>query len=765
MRKILLILAFSVCCHAQQPWSSVLPPSRAMNWGISGLPSSFTDKGGSNAETTTNAWGPPTRTKYGSTLTPSGGSDVSQINTALTNCADGQYVLLGSGTFVIDNVLEMYQHSCTLRGSGPQSTILTLSGSGTFSMGAAYSATVCSLTSDSNYAAGSTSIKCTAGSAPSVGSVAFLAQCDVGYSGSGCSTGSTVDNGALYICGGLPGCQSEGSSASPPYASQNQTVSVTSVSGSGTYTLGITPALVMPNWAYAQTPYITWDPFSLNGIGVGIEDMTITGGGPAIEMYNCYACWIKGNRFIEPGVNGPIVSEQAANNLISNNYIFLDTGLDSSYGPAISYYTTSFTLLLNNIFIGASEPWEGFGGSVGNVFAYNLGRDNNTSYNFDDLYDHHASSSFDLFEGNQMGFYIEDDTWGVHDLNTYLRNYTSCIDYPYTTYSEGGAPRGLGLGNYQRFENVIGNAFGTTANCPNYSESGNTYGGVYQFGNGVSLTDTLVTQSLLRWGNVSVAQQSSDTPTNSGIRFVSSEVPNTINPNANCTASSTPYSCCTGSTTGTCSASGWDVTTPSNDNIGCSYFLTSGTSCAPKYSGGTGLSWWKACSKWTTFPSSCYHYTPQPFPLAGPDISGGPYVNGYAYDTPAAIAWANLPVDTSYQNSYTVTASSWATGTETLTVSSLPSGSVHIIGAFQLSGVGSGCLTNAEFNPLTNGEILMTGSSGTTVQYALASDPGSNACEGTLKFPDVREFDEGVYQNDPVSTPSAGAPIQLLLAN
>jgi hypothetical protein len=54
-------------------------------------------------------------------------------------------------------------------------------------------------------------------------------------------------------------------------------------------------------------------------------------------------------------------------------------------------------------------------------------------------------------------------------------------------------------------------------------------------------------------------------------------------------------------------------------------------------------------------------------------------------------------------------------------------------------------------------EILMTGSSTTTVQYALAANPGVS-CTGTMKFPDVRQFDERVYQADPASTQSQPLP-------
>jgi hypothetical protein len=129
----------------------------------------------------------------------------------------------------------------------------------------------------------------------------------------------------------------------------------------------------------------------------------------------------------------------------------------------------------------------------------------------------------------------------------------------------------------------------------------------------------------------------------------------------------------------------------------------------------------------------------------GPDVTGGPYVNGTAYNIPAAVAWQNLPVDSSYQKSYSITSSSWSGGTETLTVSGLPN-TTHLMGGFQITGV-------AACNSPAGAEFLMTGSTSTTIKYAVASNPGSCA-GGTFKFPDVRQFDERVYQADSGGDPN-----------
>ena len=56
-----------------------------------------------------------------------------------------------------------------------------------------------------------------------------------------------------------------------------------------------------------------------------------------------------------------------------------------------------------------------------------------------------------------------------------------------------------------------------------------------------------------------------------------------------------------------------------------------------------------------------------------------------------------------------------------------------------------------------NSEILMTGSTSTTVKYALTSNPGLS-CAGNMLFPDVREFDERVYQADSTVQSARPAP-------
>ena len=80
---------------------------------------------------------------------------------------------------------------------------------------------------------------------------------------------------------------------------------------------------------------------------------------------------------------------------------------------------------------------------------------------------------------------------------------------------------------------------------------------------------------------------------------------------------------------------------------------------------------------------------------------------------------------------------------ESLTVTGIPNVH-HVMGRFQISG--GACERRKQG---AGAEVAITAASGTgpyTVKYALASNPGT--CTGTMLFPDVRQFDERVYEAD-----------------
>ena len=511
-------ISLSAFANAQQPWSGILSSSRAINWANAGLPATLPD-----GETTTNPWSPPTRTQCGSTV--AAGTSVATLNSLFAACANGTYLLLGAGDFTINSQLDLWGTSVTLRGSGPQSTTLTVTGGAQIAIGAASGAGAGSLTSDSNYAAGSLSIKIgsVSGLSIAVGNVAFLTQCDTGFSGNPCS-GSPSDNGGLYVCGDNPVCMTE-PSGTDNGQHQQETFYVTSVTDDGTgsvcgsthcYTIGLDHALYLPNWAYAQSPTLNWQTASYQGIGVGLEDLTVNGVSStanfAVLMGEAYGSWMKGVRLVGTGGgNASLGISTAVNSLVLSNYFFSNY-LGSSYTPW-QLSKSSRVLFINNI-LTSGAYWMGLGGNAGNVMAFNLVRDMFTQYTENSFFDHHAFDMFDLFEGNQLGVLHEDNTWGSHGPDTDFRNYVTCWDGPYTTWnvSSSGNNRGIVISGYQRFDNVIGNAIGTSGVCTNYSTGSGTYSTIFQFDG----SDSLATNSLMRWGNVSVSRNRPTHPQTQG---------------------------------------------------------------------------------------------------------------------------------------------------------------------------------------------------------------------------------------------------------
>src|SRR5437667_3242631 len=93
-------------------WSGIIDPSRAIDWSAAGVPGGI----------------PTNRTQCGTTIQQT--NDASVIQNALDACGANQYVLLGAGTFNFTAGITASVNNTTLRGSGPDQTILKFTGAG-----------------------------------------------------------------------------------------------------------------------------------------------------------------------------------------------------------------------------------------------------------------------------------------------------------------------------------------------------------------------------------------------------------------------------------------------------------------------------------------------------------------------------------------------------------------------------------------------------------------------------------------------------------
>src|ERR1700683_931243 len=675
---ISMLLLFPALSYGQT-WLGVLAPSRGIDWSHAGLPASFPD-----GETTTNPWTPPTTRTLCTTLSPSGGDDTPQITSAISACGQDTYILLNQGRFTIGSELRLGgsytsgHNYVTLRGSDPMKTTLVMSGSVGIDLGS--SADVTPVTLSASPVQGATSVALSSSSVtPTVGQVAWFEQCDDGQSGSPtCNAGSHTDTGGLYFCGLDSGCQTDGGGPAVNYSYlETQAVRVTSVSGTA---IGFTPGLYLPNWSTARSVRLHWNSNGYMAYGMGLEDLTVeftSGANQSVNIASAYASWIKGVRFVNTPSGQVInVGISTKNSLVAKNYIASNP--PGTYHEIFQYSGDSDDLIVNNV-IDAGFI-EGGGHSSGVVLGYNYIRDSNSGGNPYGEFQHQAGSSFNLFEGNQMPVIRDDDTWGTHNLNSFFRNYLPCWDSPFATNNFSA----LLIDSYARFDNAVGNALGSlydgNAVCTNYDYSSGSYPYIFglNVGGGINnINDPLSRASALRWGNYAVC-----TGTNCNtVNFLPAENPTTLTGNA------AIYN---------------NLVIPSQ-TLPASFFMNG--SLAP--------SWWNVCTTWSTFPTSCSATQTQPYPAIGPEITTGTE-NPHAKDIPAAVAWKNLPIDTNYQVSYTVSGSSWSGGIETVAVSS--SFPVTPMGGFQLSGAAGAC------NP-SGGELIMTASGANSVSYALASHP------------------------------------------
>jgi hypothetical protein len=312
-----------------------------------------------------------------------------------------------------------------------------------------------------------------------------------------------------------------------------------------------------------------------------------------------------------------------SHSLVANSYITSTSGGLQQYlimwGSDSGFKEQSDHLFINNIVEGGFAA--GVGSQTGIVYAYNyFPTANNSSWVENGYFNHNAGTSYLLYEGNQVGRMLDDETWGTHNFNTWFRNYSSCSDPQFPGLGQAPA---LGIQAYARFANAIGNALGGGVCSSSYQ----AHYGVFDINN-TGLDSTGLTEaSAMRWGNYAKCSGNSHCNTSS---FDSSEVPTNL---SSFGGNSTPF----------------QNPVPASQNLPASFFM-SGMTAHPN--GGTGLSWWRACTSWTSFPTTCGSSSTPPMPPIGPDVTGGQNLNGHAWNIPAALAWASLPFDNNFPTAW-----------------------------------------------------------------------------------------------------------------
>jgi hypothetical protein len=296
---------------------------------------------------------------------------------------------------------------------------------------------------------------------------------------------------------------------------------------------------------------------------------------------------------------------------------------------------------------------------------------------------------------------ILDTIHGPADFITFYRNRA-------TGWQPGGAEQTVPMYNFawSRYTNAIGNVFGTAGYHTRYTtiagdgtSNTNCWHSIYAFGisagcyvTGNVINDSLVAPTAMRWGNYDTV--------NNAVRWVSSEVPSGLSLYSN--------------------------PVPSSQTLPPSFYLSS----KPAFFGNA------------------------PFPLVGPDVTGGdlPNLGGFAYSTPASTCFHSTPVDTSYASGSSVTGASWSGGIATIT-----------IGAAAKSVNPAQTVTVSGMNPSAYNcqHCTVVSTTASTVSYSLPNNPGSSGSGGTSYWPDVALYNaDACYAGGPQAPTGLAAKVQ-----
>lgn len=618
-----------------QLWSSVIAPNRAIDWSQAGANPGSPDTL------------PSANWKQCGTTLSAGTYSGSQIASTLASCPANTYYLLGPGTFTLTGSITMPRNGhVALRGSGANSTkiisqgsisgcngasaVICMSGDGTYPGGptTAYNWT-------GNYAQGTTQIILSSVSGIVLNqTLLVLNQCDTGFSGSSCSTGSSVDNGNYFVCSNLynsgnnTGCGANGpdTGAWRSNAFEQEIVTVTAINagGCGSTCVTISHPIFHPNWSAQQSPQaVLIQPI----VQAGVENLLIDGSPSTsnqtgVGLQDALQCWVSGvtiTNMYEFAVYGLDLSHTT----VKDSYVYHSNGHPDAY--AIRTTVADSDLIQNNIIQQWKNSYACDGPCVGEVVAYNYSIDQIVPSPSDQMWGsfwtHSAGDDFMLREGNAANQAQDDNVHGTHLNQTSLRNFfwgfESCINGKTGSNNCGGyavkdqASTAFVESSGVRYSNNFGNVLGTPGFTTIY-ESTQPFSGFAAWnlggGNGtVGLpTDPLVASTMVRWGNWdAVTGPLAGLLTGNGAMY--------------CTAALVPSLSCTGD--------GRAVNAPLYPGLS-----SPSTTIPPSFYMGGKPSWW---------PSAV------PFPAIGPDISNGNI--GQCGGLINAQAQAGLPATSSSQ--------------------------------------------------------------------------------------------------------------------
>ncbi len=246
----------------------------------------------------------------------------------------------------------------------------------------------------------------------------------------------------------------------------------TRVSAKTSSTLTISPGIYhTPDAGLGATVWVD----QLQTDGVGLEDFTVdsaNGGSAIYPIYfeQCFGCWVKNVKSTNT-TNYHIFFWDSLKCEIRHCYLD-NRNSDGSNGAGILFDTDSACLVEDNIVTRMFPIIEINQGSCGNVFAYNLFEDSQTSGTIGANIDtnHGPHNSFNLYEGNIAGNVEADGYFGGVSQDTLYRNWITG-----TIHDQSVQSFVISLKRFTRDYSIIGNILGN-------SGGSTTPGDQYNFG-------------------------------------------------------------------------------------------------------------------------------------------------------------------------------------------------------------------------------------------------------------------------------------------
>lgn len=388
--------------------------------------------------------GIPTRETIYTTIASTGDSTdrTAEIETALSNCPNGQVVLLGSGTFRCDGTIDIpYNKQITLRGS--------------------VNANGVPITTIDTRASGSYGITTTQFSFTSGNTTATPASMTKG------ATSITVASSASFTAGEIVRVRLGDTSDPMTWstgANANSRGQVAKIADSGGIPNGTTLVLDSPglHGDYSNVPDAFIESMALKTSNCGIENLIIDCTNvnifAGIGLQSAYRCWVYNVRVVDYYNYGIYVT-------FTNQCEIRRCWIEYQNGYATSTVgiltdSSSQTLFIDNVFKNGIFAFFTQGFVSGSVVAYNAivtNRPDLSPARYEALMNsnHATFNQFILFEGNVAHSYKNDGFFGGTAYTAVFRNWLYGLELSQTGYGHGAV-----MNRFSRYENLVGNVFG-----------------------------------------------------------------------------------------------------------------------------------------------------------------------------------------------------------------------------------------------------------------------------------------------------------------